>query len=87
MAILYKSDIEKVNSYASAALSNEEAETTKIINNINDFIGGSAAKLTGKAWSKQRERFTSYLPALEKRKQISTNLLNTIKEANLIMLD
>ena len=38
MAILYKSDIERVNSCAEAALSSEVSDTDTIINNINDQI-------------------------------------------------
>ena len=86
MAILYKSDIERVNSCAEAALSSEVSDTDTIINNINDFKSQSAT-LTGKAWDKQRERFNSYLSALEKRKQVSELLLSTIKRANQIMMD
>ncbi len=86
MAILYKSDIERVNSCAEAALSSEVSDTDAIINNINDFTSQSAT-LTGKAWDKQRERFNSYLSALEKRKQVSELLLSTIKHANQIMTD
>lgn len=84
MAILYKSDLEKVNSYAEAALSKEAADSDKIINNINSFIA-SSTNLKGAVWDRERERFSGYLTSLEQRKTVSANLLSAIKEANQIM--
>lgn len=85
MAVLYKSDMAKVNSFAAQALSNESSDTDKIINNINDFINSSQGNLTGTAWNKERERLSALIPALEKRKNISSSLLSSIKAANDMM--
>ena len=75
MAKIYTSELGTVNSYAEAALQNEVPDTDKIINNIKSFVS-SSTNLTGSAWDKERERLNTYLPALEKRKTVSTNLLS-----------
>ena len=84
MAKIYTSDLATVNNYAEAALQNEVADTDKIINNINTFVS-SSTNLKGSTWDKERERLNTYLPALEKRKAVSTSLLSAVKAANKVM--
>lgn len=84
MARLYISDLDKVDNYAESALANEAADTDKIIGNINGFVS-TKGTLTGAVWDKERERFSSYTKALEKRKAVSKSLLSAIKSANQIM--
>lgn len=85
MAIVYRSDIDKVNSYANSVLSKENEETQKLIGKIEDFISESSSTLKGPVWDMEREIFGKYIDALRKRQQVANSLLSAIKNANTIM--
>ena len=85
MAIVYRSDIDKVNSYANSVLSKENEETQKLIGKIEDFISESSSTLKGPVWDMEREIFGKYIDVLRKRQQVANSLLSTIKNANAIM--
>ena len=87
MAVVYKSDLVNVNNYVNSILNNENSDTQKIIDAINDFINTSSDTLKGSAWDKERERMSSFVTALEKRKKISSSLLNSVLSADRVMLD
>ena len=80
-----KSDIANVGSAVKSALSNEVSETSALINHINNFINGSNSELDGPAWTREKEVFESYIPLLEKRSEIASEIITCMEKANNIM--
>ena len=85
MARVLKSDINQIEAYIESALSEEESQTTELINKINAFTDGSTSTLQGDAWDKERSRLKTFIPALNIRKELCNTLRSAISSANSIM--
>ena len=85
MARVLKSDINQIEAYIESALSEEESQTTELINKINAFTDGSTSTLQGDAWDKERNRLKTFIPALNIRKELCNTLRSAISSANSIM--
>lgn len=77
MSIIYKKDL--YDHKESTILTQDDSETTNIINAISDFIETSTENLCGSAWDDERNRLNNYKELMNIRKKTSQVLDNGIK--------
>lgn len=81
--IVYKSELSNGNIKSVLDLLNKEIEeSNKIMSSINEFIGViDSGQLIGSSYSSVKKRISMYVPILQKRISVASNLLNAINSA------